>query len=279
MDFTVKTYKKLLLSIKNSKYKFHAFEDFIINPREKVVILRHDVDKHPENSLEFAKVQNSFGIKGTYYFRITPESFNESIIIEIAKLGHEIGYHYETIDTIVRRVKNQKLQYTNQNLIDAAYAEFCKNLETFRRIVAIKTISMHGSPLSKYDNRAIWEKYDYKSLGIIGEPYFDLDFNQIFYVTDTGRSWNGHHFNARDKALKSNPVINSEFLKLNLRTTSDIIYSITNNTFPSKAMLNFHPQRWTNKPISWIQELIVQNSKNMIKYFLIRMRDKYNIDK
>ena len=37
---------------------------------------------------------------------------------------------------------------------------------------------MHGSPLSKWDSRAIWEKYDYRALGITAEPYFDIDFNK-----------------------------------------------------------------------------------------------------
>ena len=34
-------------------------------------------------------------------------------------------------------------------------------LDKFRNIYPVKTICMHGSPLSKYDNRLLWEKYDY----------------------------------------------------------------------------------------------------------------------
>ena len=37
----------------------------------------------------------------------------------------------------------------------------------------------------------IWSKYNYRKLGIIGEPYFDMDFDQFFYLTVTGRRWNG----------------------------------------------------------------------------------------
>ncbi|HCY00264.1 MAG TPA: hypothetical protein DG754_09020, partial [Bacteroidales bacterium] len=74
-------------------------------------------------------------------------------------------------------------------LIDAAYQQFCENLDEFRQIADVKTICMHGSPRSKYDNRDIWTKYNYKELGIIGEPYFDLNFDDFFYLTDTGRRW------------------------------------------------------------------------------------------
>ena len=35
--------------------------------------------------------------------------------------------------------------------------------------------------------------------GIIAEPYFDLDFDEVFYLTDTGRRWDGDDVSVRDK--------------------------------------------------------------------------------
>ena len=35
--------------------------------------------------------------------------------------------------------------------------------------------------------------------GIIGEPYFDVTFDEVLYLTDTGRRWDGDAFNIRDK--------------------------------------------------------------------------------
>ena len=54
--------------------------------------------------------------------------------------------------------------------IDLAYELFKVNLAKMREVADIKTICMHGSPLSPYDNKLIWKKYSYKDLGIIGEP-------------------------------------------------------------------------------------------------------------
>jgi len=71
--------------------------------------------------------------------------------------------------------------------LDKAIKSFEINLSALRKIAPVKTICMHGSPLSKYDNRKIWEKYDYRDYGIIAEPYFDIDFNEVFYMTDKGR--------------------------------------------------------------------------------------------
>jgi len=59
------------------------------------VILRHDVDRLPANSLATARMEHETGIRGSYYFRVVTESYEEQVIREIYALGHEIGYHYE----------------------------------------------------------------------------------------------------------------------------------------------------------------------------------------
>ena len=34
--------------------------------------------------------------------------------------------------------------------------------------------------------------------------------------------------------------------------------------------LNIHPQRWTDKPLPWVKELVWQNVKNLVKkYFFV----------
>ena len=190
MDFTLITYKSFLEELITSGYSFILFKDFIklrsIN--NSYAFLRHDVDRLPYNSLRTAEIEHKLGIIGSYYFRIVPESFKVNIIQKIAALGHEIGYHYEDVDLVL---KKQKLKVKNQkdedDLIALAYESFCKNLVKFRKIIDVKTICMHGSPLSKYDNKMIWRKYNYKDLGIIAEPYLDLDWNEWGYLTDTGR--------------------------------------------------------------------------------------------
>jgi len=83
-----------------------------------------------------------------------------------------------------------------------AIRDFEWNLEKLRKFYPVKTICMHGSPLSKYDNRKLWEKYDYRDYGIIDEPYFDIDFNVVFYLTDTGRRWDGDSVSVRDKVVR-----------------------------------------------------------------------------
>ena len=123
---------------------------------------------------------------GIYYFRAVPESWDEDIIKLIALLGHEIGYHYESLTTC-------------NGDVDAAYKDFCTNLERLRKIVPVRSICMHGSPRSPFDSKDIWKKYDYHKLGIENEPYLDTDFSKVFYLTDTGRRWDGYKVSVRDK--------------------------------------------------------------------------------
>ena len=56
MDFTVNTYKILLNTLKRLEFSFITFEEFISIQPVRTIILRHDVDRLPGNSLEFAKM-------------------------------------------------------------------------------------------------------------------------------------------------------------------------------------------------------------------------------
>ena len=105
---------------------------------------------------------------------------------------------------------------------------------------------------------------------VTAEPYFDVDFNNTFYLTDTGRRWDGNKVSVRDKAMASNPVTNPDFLNLSYHATSDIIEALEAGNFPNSVMLTIHPQRWTDNKFLWAREYIVQNIKNQIKRVLVK---------
>jgi hypothetical protein len=257
MDFTIHNYK-LLLQTLNENYTIQSFDDFIKTPLKESVILRHDVDRLPRNSLHFAKIQAALGIRGSYYFRAVPCSWNENIILEIKALGHEVGYHYENMDTC-------------RGNIDKAWDDFRYNLDKLRKLVEVKTICMHGSPLSPYDNKELWKKYDYRSLGIIGEPYFDIDFDKVFYLTDTGRGWSGWKSSIRDKVPQQERWIKQGLV---FRSTNDVIQATRQGQMPDQVMFTFHPQRWNDKAGPWLKELVFQELKNVMKKVLVRRDSK-----
>ncbi|MBL4706574.1 MAG: hypothetical protein JKY54_18745 [Flavobacteriales bacterium] len=243
-DFTLATYRLFLEALIDQEYHCCSYLHQIENSPAKFIVLRHDVDKRPNNSLATAQLQKSLGITGTYYFRCVDDSFHPAVIEEIASLGHEIGYHYED------------LSLANGN-VEQAKVHFEKWLEKLRAFYPVKTICMHGSPLSKTDNRDIWKSLNYRDYDIVGEPYFDLDFNEVLYITDTGRSWNKSQVSVRDKVDSG---YNYKF-----KSTFDLIEQIKQGKLPNKIMQNIHPQRWTDDGLSWVSELVAQNAKNVIK--------------
>lgn len=250
MDFTVRKYKQLLQCIQAQGYDFQTFEAFLRSPSDRAVILRHDVDLLPYNSLAFARIQAEAGVKGVYYFRAVPESWNEAVISEIAALGHEIGYHYECLTTC-------------KGDLEAGIRDFECHLEALRKLAPVSTICMHGSPMSAFDSKDLWKKYDYRGYGIIGEPYFDVDFRKVLYLTDTGRKWDGDKVSVRDK-------VDSGF-DLSFHRTDEIIEAFTRNSLPDRIMFTFHPQRWNDGALRWTRELLLQGAKNVVKrYFFVK---------
>lgn len=250
MDFTVSKYEQLIDALVEEKYVFQTFAEYLKSPDPNAIILRHDVDLLPYHSLKFAKLQAERNIKGVYYFRAVPESWNEKVIKEINNLGHEVGYHYECLTTC-------------NGDINSAIEDFRKNLEALRKLVPVSTVCMHGSPLSKYDSRKLWTDRSYRDFDIIGEPYFSLNFDKVFYLTDTGRRWDGNKYSVRDKV---NSVI-----KLSFNSTDEIIQACRAGKLPSQIMFTFHPQRWHDNKLMWLKELITQNIKNTIKQlFFVR---------
>jgi hypothetical protein len=315
MDFTLITYKKLLKNLKKAEYSFQTISQYLSASVSKPVVLRHDIDKLPLNALQFAKIESEMGIKGTYYFRIVTESFDEKIIKEIFSMGHEIGYHYEDLSFAWTKLKAQGSGLSAQGeelenfIVEIGKESFNENLAKLRKIVPVNTICMHGSPMSRWDSRLLWKYYDYHDFGVVSEPYFDINFNDVLYLTDTGRRWDGGLVSVRDKAQSSGlnaqgidpfkdwkvkpkgiishtssaangnpydlqpvPITQHPAKFPKFHSSSDIIKAAEANRLPDKIMMTFHPQRWTDKPLPWVKELVWQNVKNVGKYFLIKLR-------
>jgi len=253
LDFTLHTAERLYGAYLDAGYQPLPFADYLKNlPASNTVILRHDVDRKPSNSLDMAKLQHRMGIRGTYYFRIVPASYDVAVLKKIAALGHEIGYHYEDMTICKGDVKK-------------AYEHFKRSLEDLRKYYPVTTVCMHGSPLSKWDARELWKHYNYRLLGVTGEPYFELDLAKGIYLTDTGRMWDGDAFSVRDRIAGGHSQ--------RFRTTFDIVKALEEGTMPALVMQNFHPQRWTNHLAEWSQELVMQSIKNRVKKVLRKIRN------
>ena len=261
MDFTLIKYTELLQALKEKGYQFITFEQYCLDKgplsKHKFVVFRHDVDLKAENSLAVAQIEYYLGIQASYYFRIIDHSNKPEVIKAIVAMSHEIGYHYEDMSLC-------------NGDVDKAYDHFQIWLEYFRKYYAVETICMHGAPTSKWDGKDLWKKYNYRDLGIIGEPYMDTDFSDVFYLTDTGRCWDGYKVSVRDKI----PGYQDEWTAKGLvwHTTEELIAVIKADQLPKHVMITTHPQRWTNDKAQWVKEFVFQKTKNFIKRILLMMK-------
>lgn len=259
MDFTKKEYIQLVLQLKKSGYEFITYAEYCKGKLPwRFVILRHDVDLKPQNSLEIAKIEKEIGAKASYYFRAVPESWDDEIIKSISQMGHEIGYHYESLTTCKGDVQK-------------AFEDFKNNLKRLRKLVPVSTICMHGSPRSPYDSKDIWMKYCYRDLKVIGEPYLTTDFSKILYLTDTGRRWDGYKVSVRDKIEGYQDEWNAK--GWSFHSTDDIIKALQDNRLPDQLMITTHPQRWFDFGSGWMMELVVQNLKNVVKAMIVKQKE------
>lgn len=272
LDFTLNKYRELCSIITESDYTLLTLEEYfsLKKPPERFIILRHDVDDEPEYALKMAQLETELNAKSTYYFRTTENVFKHDIIRKISSLGHEIGYHYEVLDEACGNYA-------------MAIELFKQNLEKFKDVCEIKTIAQHGSPLmgklnatsvagiyeiiksmvcrnkkifTNLVNADIWKEYNFRDFGIVGEAYISIDFNDVFYLSDTGMSWN-NKYRMKDVVIQGS----SEFNNFKVKNTNDII-NIIESYKANHIYLLVHADQWRDNLPDWIKWSILKYIRN-----------------
>lgn len=258
-DFTLHKWRSLLCVLREAGYVFLSFEDYLTVRclPDRFVIVRHDVDRQPWQAVCMAEMEHDMQVRASYYFRAVSKSRLPKIIRHVRDLGFEVGYHYEDLTA------------SNGNMYEA-YRRFVDNLYWCRQYAPVHTICMHGNPCSRYDEKSLWRHYDFRELGIIGESYLNTDFTDVFYLTDTGRCWDGYNVSVRDKI----PIRQQTWLSRGwyYHSTEDILSAISSGTFPHHVMLTAHPQRWHNRWLPWLYEWGRQHMVNIVKRILVWLR-------
>jgi len=250
-DFTLSVYKDLLEEIRCAGFRVITIREYFVQKdgEKSFIILRHDVDRCPENALKMAELESAQGICATYYFRFTKNAFVPDIIKRIEDLGHEIGYHYEVMDK------------ARGNIYQAEQI-FNSELESLRELVEVSTVCMHGNPLTKWDNRDFWKHFSYSKFNLSGEAYLSISDHDLYYVSDTGRGWNRSRYNLKD-SFSANSVSCMPFLS----STWQLIDVIRLKKY-KKIYLQIHPNRWSWKWLQWHIQVVEDIAANLIKILI-----------
>ena len=255
-DFTLEKYGDLCDALLNCGYSILTVHDYLTKcqdsqyPIPKCAIMRHDVDRKIDNALRMAKLEHAKEIRSTYYFRY-PYTFKPEIINQIRDFGHEIGYHYEVL-------AKAKGDYKK------AMHLFEQELQAMREFYEISTICMHGSPLSRFDNRDLWKDYDFRKYGIVGEAYLSMAGKDLRYFTDSGRNWGGKH-SVRDAMPGAVGIPPS------VATTDDLARWIA-SAGEERLYLTVHPERWAMSEGEWATGYMMDLVMNAGKSVLVAMR-------
>jgi hypothetical protein len=257
LDFTLEKYTQLCESLASLPHPIMTVNAFLESGQPRAIVLRHDVDRGMRAALRMAELEAQRGIAATYYVRAKRTVFKPAALRALHELGHEVGYHYE----VLAKARGDTEQ---------AIALFEDELRQFRAIVPIRTISMHGSPLSPWNNLDLWQTYNVESYDIKKDIYSAIDYKCAYYFTDTGRRWD-RKFNLRDQVESQTP-------DRKIVTTDDLI-GFLNHTQKEMVLVNVHPNRWSARVTSWVVSNLLDWSINFAKGIIAWRRGLYRDQK
>lgn len=237
---TFKAYDAFLDSAQVSTATFLTFNELChelnstsLSASKSYICLKHDVETSCRKALEIARIEHSHGIKATYFFQdyLLHKQHNIYLIQLIGSLGHEIGFHYDSLD---RARGNYRL----------ALEDFSRSLSLFsRNNLSVTSVCSHGNALI---SRTGWRSN--KDLSpLIVKSYAPLNDvvntvsrypGLISYFSDAGYTFACiHNFNDDDHEYQV-PVA--------MTTLSDVI----SNDRPV-SILSIHTHRFTRYGFIW----------------------------
>ncbi len=235
-------YEQLLEAGLDAGYEHITVREYLSDESlpERFIIHRHDVDRKAENALAMARLEAKHGISATYYVRSIKKTFKPRLIKQLHELGHEVGYHYEDMDRA-------------DGDLEAAHLSFEAELARLRTLVPVETVCMHGNPLTAHDNRDMWESRDFDTYDLLGEAYLSMDFVDVTYYSDTGRTWEDG-----DLKVKDNPVGEST-KATQVGSTPQLIQQLRTGNETRYCLLS-HPNRWADT----VGEYLIELSKDTL---------------
>lgn len=177
MQFTYKSYEKLISLLRYKRYEFSDYRNWKM--KDRTVILRHDIDYSLDKAVALAELECRLGISSTYFVLLTSEFYNIlskdnlSKISQIYRLGHDIGLHFD-------EVNYSEEYYKDHGGIGNVILEEVNLLKQITGI-DIDSVSMHRPSKKTLESNI--------ELGPIINSYGQQFFKDFKYVSDSRRRW------------------------------------------------------------------------------------------
>ena len=101
LDFSLRSYAETLDAYVAAGYAVSSFESYLEAPRERHLILRHDIDNSIQLAVQVARIDARHGCTSSFFIRVHAHGYNPVslpsllAIREIEELGHEVQLHLE----------------------------------------------------------------------------------------------------------------------------------------------------------------------------------------
>jgi hypothetical protein len=199
-------------------------------PPPPFLILRLDVDYREAHAMCMARLAARHNLRGSFYFRHRHGAFDLEAMREIAAMDHEVGYHFETLDTC-------------RGDFEAAECLFLDHLEALRGAgLTIRTVAAHGSPPTAPTYRSNLDLIDrspglLERAGVLGEATLSIDFTEVTYASDA--SWRWRRYDRFQPGARGKSTALGRIMQDSVRGNAGLY-------------INFHPQQWFAHPASML---------------------------
>lgn len=177
-DFTLPSYRQLIERL-NSRWQILRLCDAFAEPfKPDSLILRHDIDISPTLALPMAEIENSVGIRSTYFVALhlyynPHQPKHADVIRTIAKMGHEIGFHYDS-----------NLYPGEQPSPEHNLALLDRHIQILQEICSSRVVSIarHNPSIAKDGD-------PFKTAVKYNNAYDERLFHNTLYISDSCGAW------------------------------------------------------------------------------------------
>lgn len=204
------------------------------------LVLKHDVETNVKKAYKIARIEKEYGHCGSYYVQayLLRDKKNVSILQNMQKMGHEISYHYDVMDS-------------SKGDIEKAKEEFEKNKRRFEANgFELITVCQHGNPLIErvgytsnrdfFRNESVQKQYP--RIADIMVNFKELKNVKYLYFSDAGRVFKLIY----DPLF--NDVYNSDDKNVSFKSLCELIETIEQN---DSNIISTHPHRWCSSVLMY----------------------------